>query len=131
MTARPVTLPRVARVREVVRALTEFDFHGFPIVDEGQQIAGLITRQNLSVLMKRECWTAQEDKGEEERRAVTSNQQEEDAESAGGKKVAVLGKRKDGRYRELAEEARSSSEASITQESSEEPPSPEDRESSQ
>ncbi len=48
-------------MQQIVNGLTNFDFHGFPIVNVKNQLIGLVTRHNLTVLMKKECWTAPKD----------------------------------------------------------------------
>lgn len=58
MTPNPMSLSLVASVQQIVNGLTNYDFHGFPIVDVKNQLIGLVTRQNLTVLMRKECWTA-------------------------------------------------------------------------
>lgn len=30
--------------------------HGFPIVDKDNKLIGLVTRESLMVLLKKECW---------------------------------------------------------------------------
>jgi CBS domain-containing protein len=49
-------LPLVATVKEISLLLRETKHNGFPIVGDGNKILGLISRDYLYVLLKKQCW---------------------------------------------------------------------------
>ena len=47
------SLPFVCKVEHVYTSLHNFEFDGFPVVDDLRKLQGLISRQNLTVLLKK------------------------------------------------------------------------------
>lgn len=57
MTSHVITLKASTPVASVLKALQSHDFNGYPIVDSKRQLRGLISRQNLTVLLRKRCWS--------------------------------------------------------------------------
>ncbi len=50
------TLSPIATVEDINKVLGIPIVHGFPVVEEGDQVIGLVTRESLMVLLGNKCW---------------------------------------------------------------------------
>lgn len=55
------SLKAVESVQAIYNGITQFEFHGFPIVDDEGHLIGLITKQNLITLLKKGAWKEKSD----------------------------------------------------------------------
>jgi chloride channel 7 len=111
MTSGPlVSLGEVATVAQIYEALTKAEVNSYPVVGATGRLLGLITRHNLTILLRKRCWITMEEPAAELRlrEGRASNQEESDEGTTesrpGSEEKIVPNKGGMGAYHHLPEE---------------------------